>query len=75
MTVSRRLRRGDRVLVGTGTHNRAISADQKGGTEVVEVAYAYPAGVDKSRRMAGTIVEFTDGYEQVYNTNSDWIMA
>lgn len=73
-TQTNQLRKGMVVAVRAGSHGRAISVDQDGGIEWVEVRVAYPAGREGKRRMAGTVVEFTDGAEQVYNTNSVWMV-
>lgn len=72
MTATRNLRPGDRVHVLSGTHYRAIR-NAAGITETLQVSYAYPAGA-RPNRNAGTVIGFSDGHEQIYNTNSEWVV-
>jgi hypothetical protein len=71
--ISRKLIPGDTVLVVAGTHQRAVSS--QAATEALTVVHAYPAGDRRVAGMAGTVIGFADGHEQVYRTNSEWIMV
>ena len=73
MPATRQLVPGDMVLVLAGSTDRAVLGAT--AIEVKTVKYAHPAGLDSGKRMAGTVVAFTDGTERVYNSKSEWRMA
>lgn len=73
-STTNRLRKGDKIMVRAGSHGRAIDPNQAGGVEWAEVAAAYPAERDRRKRKAGTMVVFTDGHQQDFDTNAIWMV-